>query len=326
MSFALEGNAMITKESLQQAQSAINEAKLKIKQLYSASPTTKKIFLVVEGKDDITYYGTRANEYIPEGWSVSIIPARNRKMVVDTYRSLDWTKYSKKTILFFVDRDLSDYTGEDTPVDSNVYITSNYSIENELCTIDTYLKALKYYCDMVDIDEKDEEYLKLFYLSSWTEFAKIADPIMAHILYWKMNGIKSNYSNYKIQGVFEIKNETLQVNPQYAAPNAISQELFRQSGVTYTHLDISPYIALLKAKHSPEEYIRGKFVLAFFVKILIYTIHNSANIIPSKKKAKDTLGLGYENAILRLCGIMSSPDSLVAFFEKMKEDLLRYSG
>ena len=67
------------KESLQRAQNAINEATLKIKQTCSNSPTAKQIFFVVEGKDDIPYYGTKADEYIPNGWKVSLVPAQNRK-------------------------------------------------------------------------------------------------------------------------------------------------------------------------------------------------------------------------------------------------------
>ena len=145
---------------------------------------------------------------------------------------------------------------------------------------------------------------------------------MAQILFWKMSGTKSNYSNFKIQATFEIKNESLQISAQYSTQNDILQDLFRQSGVTYTQIDISPYIDLLNSKHTPEEYIRGKFVLTFFVKTLIYTIHNSVDIIQSKKRAKDSLGLGYENAISRLCGIMRSPDSLTGFFKSMEKGLI----
>lgn len=313
---------MITKESLQEAQTTINEATLKIKQSYSNSSTSKKIFFVVEGKDDIPYYGTKVDEYIPEGWEPKFILAHNRKKVVDTYRALDWRIYSKKRILFFIDRDLSDYTKEDTPYDSNVYVTSKYAIENELCTVETYIKALKYHYDMFDIDETDEEFLKSFYFSCWVKFSKIAEPIMAQILYWKMNGIKSNYANYKMQSTFDIKNGTLHTNPRYGTEEDILQDLFRQSGVAYVSTDISQYKSLLNTKHTPDEYIRGKYILAFFVKIIIYTVHNSINITPSKKKAKDSLGLGYENVILKLCGIMKSPDSLVEFFENMKKNLL----
>ena len=314
---------MITKESLQAAQTTINEASLKIKQSYSHSPAAKQIFFIIEGKDDIPYYGTKADEHVPDGWKIILVPAQNRKKVVETYRNLDWTAYSKERIFFFIDRDLSDYTEEDTPIDSNVYVTTKYAIENELCTVDTYIKALKYYYHLVDIDEVDEEKLVSFYVSCWEEFSKIAEPIMAQILYWKTNNIKSNYSNYKMQNTIEIKSKVLQLNQKLQTEEDILQDLFKQSNVVYTSTDISPYKDLLNAKHTPDEYIRGKFVLAFFVKILMYTTQNSTDIIPSKKKAKDSLGLGYENTVSMLCGIMKTPDSLKIFFSNMRNALLR---
>lgn len=129
-----EGSTMITKESLQKAKESVNEAVLKIKQSYSASPTSKRVFFVVEGKDDIPYYAIKADDYIPEGWKLTIVPAQNRKKAVEAYRHLDWARYKKSRILFFIDRDLSDYTEEDTPTDFNIYVTEKYAIENELCT------------------------------------------------------------------------------------------------------------------------------------------------------------------------------------------------
>ena len=74
-----EGSTMITKESLQKAKDSVNEAMLKIKQSYSASPTSKRVFFVVEGKDDIPYYATKADIYIPEDWKLTIVHAQNRK-------------------------------------------------------------------------------------------------------------------------------------------------------------------------------------------------------------------------------------------------------
>ena len=51
---------MITKESLIAERESVNEAVLKIKQKYSKSTTEKNIFIIVEGKDDITFYGMKA--------------------------------------------------------------------------------------------------------------------------------------------------------------------------------------------------------------------------------------------------------------------------
>ena len=87
---------MITKETLLQAKASVNEATFRIMQSYSNSPTSKTLYYVVEGKDDVTYYGTKADLYVPEGWRLLVIPAGNRKKVIQTYRSLDWGTFSKK--------------------------------------------------------------------------------------------------------------------------------------------------------------------------------------------------------------------------------------
>ena len=312
---------MITKESLLQAKASVNEATFKIMQSYSNSPSSKTIFFVVEGKDDITYYGTKAGPYVPEGWRLLLIPAGNRRKAIQSYRSLDWKIFSKKLIMFFIDRDLSDYTGEDTPTDTNIYVTSSYAIENELCTIDTFVRALKYHCDLNDIDEVDENTITTFYTLCWQQFSYIAKPLMSQILYWKLNHIDANYANFKVQHVFDVTFSGLVLKSQYRTVLDILPDFYLQSNIPYNNIDLSPYATLLDSKSSPNIYIRGKFILTFFSKTLNFVIQNSASILPSKTKAKDTLGLGYENVISRLSGIMRVPDSLHCYFTQMKTNL-----
>ena len=178
---------MITKDSLFKAKESVNLTLLKIMQSYSSSPSAKIIYFITEGKDDVAFYGSKSTEYIPNGWSLKIIPAGNRDKVVETYRSLDWSTYKKTRILFFVDRDLSDYTGEDTPSDFNVYVTQKYAIENDLCSVDTIINALKFYYDLNNMEEPDEEIINNFYKTWFDSFSQLFKPVMAHILYWKRN-------------------------------------------------------------------------------------------------------------------------------------------
>ena len=297
----------ITKESLQKDESVVNLVLLKVRQVYSNSPTNKKVIFVVEGKDDIPYYGNQADNYIPQGWRLVIVPAKNRTKAIATYQQLDWRIYSKEKIKFFIDRDLTDYTDEDTPRDSNIYVTSKYAIENELCTESTYIKALKYYYGLNDIDEKDEKKLIEFYESSWTAFTEIMRPVMAQILYWKINHIQSNYAKYKVQRIIEFKDQSLCVATPYQKRTKLLQDLSQQSGLEYIETDLSSFEHALEAKHTPDEYIRGKYVLVFFAKILTYTGQHSTLILASKLAAKDTIGLGYENVVLKLCGIDLPP-------------------
>lgn len=317
---------MITKDSLIKAKESANLASLKLKQSYSSSPSSKKLYFIIEGKDDIPFYGTKADEYLPDGWDLKIIPAGNRKKAIEVYYGADWSVYDKQRVMFFIDKDLSDYTGEDTPSDSNVYVTQKYAIENELCTYDTFIKALKYYYGLNDIEEADETTIEHLYSMWWTSFSELAEPIMAQILCWKSNHINSNYANFKIQNVFEIKNKTLQRNEAMHSDDDVIKELFRQSGIDYSPTDTSEYRDLLNEKHLPEEYIRGKYVLAFFVKALLYISHNSVTVLPSQKTSRPTISLGYEDAVSKLCGIMRTPADLRVFFEGMNNNLLRNSA
>ncbi len=313
---------MLTKESLIEAKKSTNEAILKIKQKYSCNPESKKIIFVVEGKDDIPYYATKCESFLPDGWRIEIINAFNRKKVVEAYKKLDWNTYNKARILFFIDRDLSDYTGEETPTDDNCYVTSKYSIENDLCTVETYLKTVRFYYNLEDIDEKDEAALSNFYQSCWSEFEKFSVVLMAEILFWKTNKISSNYSNFKIQNVFTIHENSLNLNGEYSDEKALLKAFCKQSGLPFGNENLISYIAYLNKLHTPFEFIRGKYIIAFFVKLLKYTAMHSDTILISKRKAKDSIGIGYEDCIVKLCGIMSIPTSLNSFFKTMKEKLL----
>ena len=73
------------------------------------------------------------------------------------------------------------------------------------------------------------------------------------------------------------------------------------------------------------EYQAESIIWQIFVKIVLYTVKNSEKILPSKIKAKDSLGLGYENTVLKLCGIMKAPNSLTTFLSKMKEAVMTYT-
>ena len=308
---------MITKESLIEARESINEAALKIKQQYSNSNESKKIIVVVEGKDDITYYGVKTAQYQQAGYKVSVIPAGNRKKVIAAYDQLDWALYSKSRVLFVVDRDLSDYTLERTPQDENIYVTDKYSIENELCTFITFLNTLKFYCGMNDIDDSDEEELRKYYSKLNEEFYNIIDPIMGLILYWKLNSIESNYANINCNNIIRISETELTISDELKNDDELLKYVFKQSGVTYDDtIDLASYVAQLKARSSPDYYVRGKYLLSFFVCMINYVAEKSDVILSSKRKGKMSISVGQADAISKLCALMPIPQTLNEFFEE----------
>lgn len=310
---------MITKESLIAERESVNETVLKIKQKYSVSPNAKNIFIIVEGKDDITFYGMKAENYKQPESKIQIIPAGNRKKVVETYRKLDWNNYSKSKILFIIDRDLSDYTHEDTPTDENIYITDNYSIENDVCTQDTFIKVLKYLAQLNDIDDNDEKDLLDFYNHSEQQFFDLAVPIMALILYWKMNGINANYANVNFGNIFQIKDNNFILNSIFSKYTEALEYVCNKSDIAYNpSIDLEYYKNLLQEKDKPIHFVRGKYVSCFFTAIIAYTVANSKDILTSKKEAKMTLTIGNKDLIIKLSGYMNVPPSLHSFLGKLK--------
>lgn len=303
---------MITKESLIAERESVNEAVLKIKQKYSKSPTAKTVFIVVEGKDDVTFYGMKAEIYKHQSLRIQVIPAGNRKKVVNTYRKLDWDNFTKSNILFIIDRDLSDYTGEDTPTDENIYITDNYSIENDVCTQNTFIKVLKYLAQLNDIDDIDESELISFYNNSKQQFYNIAIPIMALILYWKLNGVKANYANVNFNNIFQIENNNLTLNSKFNDYNEVIEYVCKQSNVTFNpSIDLEYYKNLLQSQHKPIHYIRGKYLSCFFTTVINYAVTNSNNILTSKKESRLAITIGNKDVIAKLCGYMGRAENFV---------------
>ena len=305
---------MITKESLVAARNTVNEASLVIKQQYSESSNT--IFVVVEGKDDIAYYGIKTSLYQNNPCKFKIISAGNRKKVVSTYDAINWEQYSKSRIIFIVDRDLSDFTGERTPIDENIYITDKYSIENDLCTFSTYLNALKYLGGLNKINELDESILLEFYEKCESDFFSLSDKIMGLILYWKLNGVPANYSSINCATFIDIDTTGLHVK-DYSSQSEFIRFICDKSDVTYDdNISIDDYVNILKASSSPEAYTRGKYLLHFFVTILNFTSDNSDIILDTKQKGKMVFSIGVKDAIAKLSSVMPFPESLHIFFNK----------
>lgn len=223
-------------------------------------------------------------------------------------------------------RDLSDFTGERTPQDTNIYITDKYSIENELCTVATFLNALKYLCGLNEISTLEENELESYYRHREKEFFDIIDPIMGVILYWKTNGVNANYANIKSQKIVEINEKGMRKAAWLEDNEALIKYAFKQSGVEYSDtIDIKKQISLLREKATPNYYVRGKYVLGFFVKIISYVAQNSSNILSTNRKGKMAISIGYNDAMLHLGSVMPLPLSLEEFLQTKFDALKQYS-
>jgi hypothetical protein len=113
---------------------------LKLMQKYSSHK--KEVHIFVEDEDDYIFYQIPLKHFYVD---YKIIPyfQKGKKNVLDAYQNIDWTNYIKEKVLFFIDKDFDDFLGLDNKLDSNVFVTEYYSIENYLVTLEVFEIILK---------------------------------------------------------------------------------------------------------------------------------------------------------------------------------------
>lgn len=305
---------MITKDSLVQDREQANVVLLELKQKYN--PSSKDVYVVVEGKDDIAYYTCIFARY-PKFSNAIIIPANNRKNVVKAFELTNWNIYSDKRVFFFIDRDLSEFTGENTPVASNVYVTDEYSIENSLFNENLFFITLKIFFGVDNLKAEEIGVLSELYHEASKQFEEIFLPIMSWILYWRTNGFSCNLNNLNSGSFYRVTQGVVSLKSEFQCPNAVENEIHSQCGIIYVPQDMSAYTRKICEYGGIKKYIRGKYVRCFFVKFLHSIVDTIVSLFPEQKKPKAIVQIGYGNALQLLCGYMKTPQTLDAFLNEV---------
>lgn len=306
---------MITKESLIKDREQAKVALIRLKQVYK--PQGDTYYFIVEGKDDIAFYSCVCTRY-PKLSSAEIIPANNRKNVVDTYASVDWSIYSKKRVLFFVDRDLSEMTSEYTPEDINIYVTDMYSIENSLFNKQLFILILKVFYGLNDMSPEEITRIEGLYQSALERFYSQFYFIMSWILNWRMNGIKCNLNNINDGDIYCFDKGAFIIKEAYKEPEAIARFIHISCGVEYQEQDITEYKTILDSHGGIARNIRGKYLRTFFVKLLNSVTKSYQDMFSSGLIPKPVVSIGTANALQLLCGYMQIPESLNEFLLQLK--------
>lgn len=304
---------MITKEQLVRDREQANVAFLKLKQKYKLHD--RKAFFIVEGKDDFAYYTCISLRYCKLANS-EIICANNRANVLRTYDSTDWSVFSKDRVFFFVDRDLSDITGEYTPTSQNVYVTDEYSIENSLFNEELFFTTLRVFCGLNDLTDEETEILSHLFHTARHAHAQVFIPIMSWILCWRMKDVPCNLNNLNSGEFFRISQGVFELKDEYRANGSIELVIHTSCGVQYIPQDITPFSEKINNHGGISKCIRGKYVRAFFVKFLNSIIESLPVLLPGRSKPKAIITFGQGNILQLLCGYMITPNSLDAFLSK----------
>lgn len=259
----------------------------------------------VEGKDDLSYYRRIINNQIDTGCNVVLYPCNGKefvKYVLNEIRKREDIPIDR--IVYFMDRDLSSVIDdENLIIDSHVYITDNYSIENDILNSDTLGAVMQDLLGFCTMPMGDVEKVKKLYDEQLLDFETKMLPIMANIIVWKRKEIKpANYSQLKINELFRVKDGFLS---QIGTDDEIIKKLYKDSQADYSKYsktDADNVIREIQEASLVHQIVRGKYLAVFFIMFCNSIREEYANVgisAPTNKGKKLGPGDIMEAIVLR---------------------------
>lgn len=279
--------------------------------------TAKVVYGFVEGKEDPCFYRGLIESLLPDDWGVELWPAGNKDRVYEVHRDIDWRRFPKTRICFFVDRDLSDLIPESLLADTNIFVTTGYSIENDVVNKTACHRILTELCGFSDADHGELEAACDLFERELEIFLQAMVPIMAWILAWRRIGLRPNLNDIQLKDVFSLVSGRLQVNPSPKGKSSISEYLHDQCTViNNSAIDIAPIEAEFGLKKNYRKFVRGKYVFWFMVEFC-NSVHRDAAALFSgvSKPPKMHLNLSCSNGMAVIGTRSRIPASLRVFIQ-----------
>ena len=230
------------------------------------SKTAKVVYGFVEGKDDPSFYRGFIDHLLPNDWEVELWPAGNKDHVYRIHADMDWRRFPKTRICFFVDRDLSDMIPEGLISDSNIYVTDGYSIENDLVKKGTCRRVLSEVCGLGTLDHGELDAVCNLFEEELEKFLVAMIPIMAWILHWRRKGDRLSLSDILMKDMFFITSGIFGTNPTPKGKASAVQYIHEQCNVAHDDgVDIAHLEVEFRKGGTYRKFIRGKYVFWFLI-------------------------------------------------------------
>lgn len=233
----------------------------------------------VEGKDDPSYYRPIINNLLPQGCYIILYPSNGKENVKYIYEEISKRGFQHNRISFFMDRDLSCIVEDPNLIkdDPNVYITDNYSIENDILSDDTLGNILDI-IGLTTLSVKDTTAIKELFVTQKGLFEQGMKFIMANIILWKRENLKpSNYNNLKVKDLIKIERCKVSFVPQ----QEMIDVLYKQSNMQrefYDEHTINKILIEIDEKNLAQKITRGKYLSSFFIEFCNSLSENSSEI------------------------------------------------
>ena len=277
------------------------------------------VYGFVEGREDPTFYRGIIDLVLDEEWSVKLIAGGNRSRVIELARQMDWDRFSQRRVCFFIDRDLSDYLGEQLPSDQNIYVTDGYSIENSIVCHYTLERVLEEIFGFNGISPAESDRIREKFQASIETFTEAMIPVMAQVLLWMRGEAAPCLDNLRLKEWFSFRDGKVTLRRDYrsnrrrmiSAANWCSCQALKNEDVVHAAGE------LLRSR-SGAEVIRGKYMLWFFLETL-RSCHEGAGQLCAKfkhRRPKEKVAIGMGNAMALFGNRVRVPASLRKFIQK----------
>lgn len=190
---------MSTVESLKQKANTSNYAYLKLLQKYRFD--SNELHYIFEGYEDQSFY---FNYIQPLSEKFITYVSLGKNQSIELYNKIDWSKYNKKRVLIFIDRDYSRILGELIPEDENIYETTYYSIENyisDTVILRRLINEILHFHDDIVIDP-----IITKYNTELSKFLISIKPVISWILIVRSHSLKANLNMIDLSKLYSIDN------------------------------------------------------------------------------------------------------------------------
>ena len=236
----------------------------------------KVIYGFVEGREDPCFYRNCIQLLIPRDWKVELWPAGGKDHVLDIHRAVDWRRFPKRRICFFVDRDLSDLTEEKIPTDVNIYVTDGYSIENDIVNREVCHRVLTELCGFGTAKHDELEKVCDMFEEELDAFLRMAIPIMAWLVVWRRLKMRPKLAGIRLKDVACVKNARLRESVRPGGFSGVVEYLHAKCDVELKRdVDIASVTEELEQGEQYKRITRGKFVFWFLIEFC-NSVHRDA--------------------------------------------------
>ena len=281
-------------------------------------PRANVIHAFFEGKDDQSFYMNFIQYSVPAGWDVQTHRCGKKDNVYGVYAEFNWARCNRNSILFFVDKDLSDLVGETRPKAENIHVTDLYSIENYLVSADMLKRVGR---ELLNLELSDSEWLTVLghFRRCISYFHDKAAGIMAWGVCMMKAGNRPNLNNIATDQIFTFSRKwrlRRRVPLHGGWRVSLQKHLENVTNARAPRPSRSGLCSVLRQFRTmnPKEYIRGKYEISFFRAFIDHLWANLSDIRRSfAKRPKRNVELGRTNMVQILGPRATAPGSLMAF-------------